>query len=136
MLRLGANPPEVLWESKVMRNHMCTSVLIDGHLYGFDEDKAFKCIDLAGNEKWAERGLGKGAVTAAGDRLLVLSGKGELIILRATPEGFTELSRRKVLDGGQCWTDPVLVDGRIYCRSSRGELVCLDHRPEPAGATP
>ena len=39
-----------------------------------------------------------------------------------------ELARAKVLDG-MCWTMPVLADGRIYCRNSKGHLVCLDVSP-------
>ena len=37
-----------LWESKAMRNQMSGCVLVDGHLYGFD-DAVLKCIDLEGN---------------------------------------------------------------------------------------
>jgi hypothetical protein len=34
----------------------------------------------------------------------------------------------KVLDDGVFWTAPVLSRGRIYVRSSKGQLVCRDHR--------
>ncbi len=115
------------WDSKVMRNHMSGCVLIDGHLYGFDE-AILKCIDLDGTELWAERGMGKGSLSAAGKRLLIMSGKGELIIADASPERFLELSRAKVVDGGVCWTTPVIANGLIYCRNSLGSLACMDHR--------
>jgi hypothetical protein len=36
-------------------------------------------------------------------------------------------SADKDLDG-QCWTMPVVANGRVYCRSHAGELVCLDLR--------
>ena len=103
----------------------CT--LFEGHLYGFDESM-LKCIDLEGNEAWRERGLGKGSVAVAGGRLIVVSSKGELIVATASPEGFEELSRKKVLDGGEYWTTPVLLNGLIYVRNSLGDLTCLDHR--------
>ena len=48
--------------------------------------------------------------------------------MKATPEGYEELSRTKVTKDGVCWTMPVIVDGRIYLRSSAGELVVRDHR--------
>jgi len=118
---------EVLWESKEMRNQMSGCVLFDGHLYGVD-DATLKCLDLDGEVKWAQRGLGKGCLLLAGGRLLVMSDKGELVIASASPAGYEELSRRKVLDGGVCWTTPVLLDGLVYCRNSEGDLVCLDHR--------
>jgi len=36
-----------------------------------------------------------------------------------------EISRAQVT-GPKCWTTPVLANGRIYCRNSRGDLTCLD----------
>ncbi len=120
--------PEALWENKVLRNHVTGCTLFEEHLYGFDES-ILKCIDLSGKEQWRVRGLGKGSVAVAGGRLIVISSKGELIIAEAGPEEFHELSRKKVLDGGEYWTTPVLLDGLIYCRNSLGELICLDHRP-------
>ena len=132
MLELGDTPePTVLWQSKRLRNKVSGCLLWNDHLYGFDESM-LKCFDLEGNEKWRERGLGMGSIAIAGGRLIVLSSKGGLLVAEATPEEFRELSRRDVLEGGVYWTAPVLLDGRIYCRNSLGELVCLDHRAPPA----
>jgi len=63
----------------------------------------------------------------ADGKLVILSEKGELVIADASPEGFKELARAKVLKG-TCWTVPVLSGGRIYCRSHEGDLVCIDVR--------
>ncbi len=127
LLDLSGEKPKVAWESKVMRNQMSGAVPWQGHLYGFD-DKVLKCIDLEGNEKWRERGLGMGALSIADGRLIVISEEGELVVAEATSKGFVELAREKVLDGGICWTVPVLSDGVIYARNHAGELVALDHR--------
>ena len=75
--------------------------------------------------KWEEKSITPGALIAADGKLIILTGKGELIIAKATPEKFDVISRAPVLTG-QCWTAPVLADGRIYCRNSSGEVVCLD----------
>jgi hypothetical protein len=32
--------------------------------------------------------------------------------------------------GGKCWTAPILANGRIYCRSSVGDIVCVDVRKD------
>jgi len=136
-LRL-APEPELVWRSRRMRNKVAGCTLLDGHVYGFDESM-LKCIDFEdGSECWSVRGLGMGSLAVAGDRLLVLSSRGELIVARATPEGFQELSRRAVLEDGVYWTVPVLLDGLIYCRNSLGSLVCLDHRSaaQQAAAAP
>ena len=69
-----------------------------------------------------------GAVLAAGQRLLVMGASGELIVAQAQPEGFEELSRVSLFEGGRNWSRPILVNGIVYCRNSRGALVARDHR--------
>ena len=113
------------WKNKYMRNHMDTCVLIDGHLYGFDDAK-LRCLDFNDGESMWTEGLGKGALSAAAGKLIILSGGGDLIIANASPQGFDKIDQAKVLKSGQFWTAPVLVNGKIYCRSSDGQLVCVD----------
>ena len=110
-----------------MRNHMASSVLVNGYLYGFNDAK-LRCIDFAGKGqvKWTQRGLGKGSLMAADGHLIILSEQGELIIAQATPQAFTPVTRAQVLDNDHGWMPPVLAAGRIYCRNDHGQLVCLD----------
>jgi outer membrane protein assembly factor BamB len=92
------------------------------------EAAKLKCLEFAtGNEKWAQPAFGSGGLVIADQKIIGLSGTGELMVAPATPEGFTPTARAQVL-GGKCWTAPVLADGRIYCRNSRGEVACLDVR--------
>jgi len=108
-----------------MSNHFNTSILWQGHLYGFHQS-TLKCLDYkTGDEKWSQRGLGKGSLILADTKLVILSERGELVIAEADPSAFKEISRAKVLNG-KCWTAPVLSHGRIYCRNAKGKLVCLD----------
>ena len=60
----------------------------------------------------------------AGDQLLVLSEKGELVLLRATPDQWSELGRLEVLSG-RTWNHPVLVGNRLYLRNAQ-EAVCYE----------
>ncbi len=64
---------------------------------------------------------------AADNKLLIQSGaSGELVIAAADPSGYRELRRTQVFDQvGDTFTPPVLSNGRIYCRSYNGEVVCL-----------
>jgi outer membrane protein assembly factor BamB len=127
LVDLSGAQPKLAWENKAMRNRMGGCVPWEGHLFGFD-DKVLKCLDLEGKERWRERGLGEGALSIAGGRLLVVSEDGELLVAEASPKAFRELARTKVLDGGPCWTVPVLANGIVYVRNQKGELVALDHR--------
>jgi len=125
LLRVTGGRPEVVWQNREMKNHFNTCVLLAGSIYGNDEN-TLKCLDLStGAERWRHRGgIGKGGLIASNGHLLVLTESGELLVIKATPTAYTEVSRAKVM-GGTCWTHPVLANGRLYCRNSQGELVCL-----------
>lgn len=124
---------KTVWQNKELKNMLASSVLLDGNLYGFDGDNTasrspFKCVDFAtGTLKWEDTSIGPGALMAADGKLIVLTGKGELIIAKPSPQKFDILGRAQVLKG-KCWTAPVLANGRIYCRNSSGDVVCLDLR--------
>ena len=123
--------PEVIWKSKVLRTQQAPGVLINGYVYGVDGDAGspatLKCIELkTGKEKWSHP-LGFGAVSAAGDKLIVISAKGELMVAPASPDGFQPISQAQVL-GVNCWTVPVLANGIVYCRNSKGDVVAVDLR--------
>jgi outer membrane protein assembly factor BamB len=135
---LKQNPPAEIWKSKVLRTQLSPAVFHEGHIYGVDgdtTDKArLKCIEFAtGAEKWSEPNIGNGGLTLADGKLIVLTGQGELMVLPAAPEAFQPTARAQVL-GGTSWTAPVLANGRIYCRNSRGDIVCVDVRKNSVAA--
>ena len=59
---------------------------------------------------------------------LVLTERGELVLVEVNPDRYIEKARVPVLEG-PCWTPPVLSDGRLYLRNDT-RLVCLDLRRE------
>ena len=108
------------------------AVLDQGHLYGVDGDTtekaSLKCIDFAtGAEKWKHANFGSGGIIIADGKIIALSGTGELLNEPATPDAFKPSARAQVL-GGKCWTAPVLANGFIYARNSRGDIVAVDAR--------
>lgn len=130
LIKIAGGKPEKVWENKNMRNHFNSCVLVDGFIYGFDgdagkADTGLKCLDWStGDVKWSNN-TGVGGLMVAGDKLIAMNEKGELIVAEATPKEFKQLARAQVL-GGKCWTTPVLANGRIYCRNAAGDVVCLD----------
>ena len=115
-----------------MKNQFSSSVLHNGTLYGFD-DATFKAIDAAtGDEHWKQRGFGHGSLILAGGHLIVLSERGKLALVNATPEEYRELGSTQVLEG-KCWTAPSLADGRLYVRNEE-QLVALDWKGAAAPA--
>jgi outer membrane protein assembly factor BamB len=128
----GQDQPEVLWQNKNLRTQFNSAVLIGDFLYGVDGDTtqkaALKCIEFkSGEQKWAEPGIGSGGLTVADGKLIVLTATGELIVAPATEKGFVPTARAQVI-GGKCWTVPVLANGTVYCRNSRGDIAAVDLR--------
>lgn len=118
-----------LWQSTVLGVTDCTPVVHEGHIYGQirQRGKGLKCVELAtGKEKWnQEQGIHPAycSVILVGDKLLMLMHNGELVLAEATPEGYREWARTKML--GATYSHPAISDGRLYLRDDR-ELVCLD----------
>jgi outer membrane protein assembly factor BamB len=132
LINLASGKPDQVWKNKALRTQLNPAVLVDGYLYGADGDTttkaALKCLELAtGTEKWSQANFGSGAVIMADGKLIALSGAGELMVAPASPTSFQPVARAQVL-GGKCWTAPVLANGLIYCRNSRGDLAVVDVR--------
>jgi outer membrane protein assembly factor BamB len=123
--------PTLHWNTTVLGNHLNTSVLFDAHYYGFDgrvnkEDGHLGCLDATtGKELWSTPI--RGSLIRAGNRLIIITLTGELVIAAAEPQAYRELARTQVL-GGTCWTAPTLSDGRLFVRNAKGELLCLELR--------
>lgn len=125
-----------LWTSfgvdSTLRNEWQTSILLDGYLYGFDNIGSagpvtnLACVNAeTGEQIWLERRFGKGNLIAADGKLWMTNMDGELIIVRATPDGFEELSRASVL--GSTRQAPSLSEGMLYVRDD-AVIMCVDVR--------
>ncbi len=120
------------FKNKNMSNHMASCVSWKNVLFGFDGNSSpssqvrLVAVDRdSGEVLWKERGLGCGTLMRSGDRLILLSDDGRLVIAEASDQEYKPLAKAEVLQG-KCWTMPVLAGGRIYCRNASGDLVCLD----------
>ncbi len=122
---VSTSPPTSVWDNRNMRNHMNSCVLWQGHLYGVDENQLRCLVFETGEVKWTEKSVGKGSLSMADGKLIVLSERGILMVAEATPAGFKPIARAQVLSG-KCWTTPVLSNGKIYCRNAAGDVVCVD----------
>ena len=65
------------------------------------------------------------SLIAADGKLFIITSKGDLVLVRASPKGYEELGRKKVLRGTR--QAPALANGLLYLRDDR-EIVCLDVR--------
>jgi outer membrane protein assembly factor BamB len=106
-----------VWENINMKNKFNSSVLHEGHVYGLDEG-ILTCLDVnTGVRKWKGGRYGYGQVILASGYLIVSSDKGELALVKATPEQYTEVSRFAAI-AGQTWNYPAIAGGKLLIRNA------------------
>ena len=137
--------------SRSLKAHWSTPVLHDGHLYGSSGrnagDTLLVCADWkTGAVRWSEAGLGRSSITWVDGHLIVLGEFGDLVLVKASPDRYEEVSRARLVaaatdtqnasrDAKQgreaellvapCWAAPVIARGYLFVRG-QGRLVCLD----------
>ncbi|MCL2027838.1 MAG: PQQ-like beta-propeller repeat protein [Bacteroidales bacterium] len=120
------------YANRNMVNHHGGVVLVDGHIYGFSDQSGWTCQSLrTGEQVWTKgrtaRGatdVGKGAILAVNDRLLLLEERRGLMgIVAASPQGwqefgtmeFPERTSIRTMDN-MVWAHPVIADGKLFVR--------------------
>jgi outer membrane protein assembly factor BamB len=109
---------EERWTSIGLKPYFNDFVVHSGHAYGFD-GRILSAIDLdKGERKWKGGRYGNGQLVLLPeqDLLLVLSEEGELALVRAVPDGFTELARMPAIHG-KTWNHPVVVRDVVLVRN-------------------
>ncbi len=109
---------EERWTSRGLKPSFSDFVVHDGHAFGFD-GAILACIDVEdGARKWKGGRYGQGQLVLLPDQdlLLVLSERGELALVRATSEQFTELARFPAIEG-KTWNQPALVGDVLLIRN-------------------
>jgi outer membrane protein assembly factor BamB len=140
MLKIGSKDDNFkvnkVWSSigggSVMRNEWQTAIHLGDYLYAFDNVGSagpvthLVCVEAAtGKQVWRKTRFGKGNMIAADGKLFATTMKGELVVIKATPDGYEELGRSTVIETTR--QAPSLANGRLYLRDG-AEIVCLDAR--------
>ncbi len=108
------------WTSLAIKPYFNDSILHNGFLYGFD-GPSLSCMDIQdGQRKWKGGRYGRGQIILLSDQdlLIVLSEKGEIALVDASPDQFVERGRIPGIKG-KTWNHPVLIDDILLVRNAQ-----------------
>ena len=143
-LDVSGGKAKIAWETGGLRTAWHSPAALDGFVYGMDESPTpirgkvgLRCYDLATGElKWSakgveaapregeERWISANPFTIAGGRMISYLND-HLVVTELSPTGPKTMAAADIGERGQ-WTVPVLANGRLYLRSTGGNLICLD----------
>jgi outer membrane protein assembly factor BamB len=129
LLKFNGKNLSKVWGNRDLCSQFASPVLYKGVLYGVNGNNGSKksicALDFkTGKKKW--RGtLRFGSLMIAGNMLIYLEENGKLNFLKINPAKEQIIKSVQVLKGGKSWTMPVVANGMLYCRNSKGNLVCL-----------
>ena len=152
MLALDEHKPgaTVMWKGKSdneiqtdgLHGVITTPVIIGDHIYGVCSYGQFRClVAKTGQRVWESQALTKerarwasGLIVRQGERLFINNDRGELIIVKPSPEGYREVSRTHLLNptsppGNRRelvsvnWSHPAYANRHIYARNDE-EIIC------------
>jgi len=132
----GAFEANEIWSSlgkdSQLRSEWQTPIIHQGHLYGLDNSGSagpitnLVCIRLSDRKTvWQKSRFGKSNLILADGKLFLTTMQGELVIVKADPSEFQEVSRVRVMETTR--QAPSLSEGRLYVRDD-AHVMCFDLR--------
>jgi outer membrane protein assembly factor BamB len=126
-------------QTDTLHSIISTPYMTGDYVYGVDSYGELRCLDAkTGDRIWESEAAVPRARWATihmvrnGENIWMFNDRGELIISRLSPQGFTEISRAKLIDptteqlrrgDGVCWSHPAYANKHIFARNDK-ELVC------------
>ena len=108
-----------VWTSAGLKSVFNDQVIHKGYAYGFD-GPYLACVDLKDGKRMWRGGRYQGFTLLLADQdiILILTEKGEVALVAASPDKFTELSRFRAING-KTWNLPALAGNIILVRNDR-----------------
>lgn len=127
LYEITAQGPQLWWESKDLTPKFSSAIYYNGYLFGTSENGELVCMSpMNGQVAWRQGGFEWGGLVAVDGTLIVMNGAGgDVVMVAADPAGYNELGRIKPLPGDQCWTAPIVADGKLLVRNKQA-LAVLD----------
>lgn len=133
--------PKTAWTTKSLNCLMATPLQLDGHLYALDKRNGLLCLSLSdGSVIWKDgyrmttKERNPHASMVWGEKkkglAVILNARGDLILARLSPQGYSEKGRVHLLDGRWIWSHPAFSGQDIYARSDT-EIIRVRISPPP-----
>jgi len=115
-------------DAEIFGSPQHTPIFYGGYIYGVRPSEEFVCLDLKGNIVWTSTSANKfglGPYLVAGEMIYIMDDEGVLTLIEASPDGYDQLSRAKMLDGHDSWGPMSIVSGRLILRDLT-KMICID----------
>ncbi len=142
LIKLGSDAPtaEEVWRGKGPHPDHNPPLLVDGHIYGVDEQGQLRCFELQTGEKiwesWAVATNNRPANSTTGflvknnDQYFIATEQGELVLAALSTGGYRETGRFRMLEptsqtGNRdvVWSHPAFANRCVFARNDK-EIVC------------
>jgi len=130
----GGYEIEEVYRSKDLGGTYALPVSFEGHLYGF-KGQFLTCVKAdTGKMVWKSRPPGGRGLILIDGHLVVYAAKGNIVVVKATPDGYMETARLQALEGsGYTW--PSFAGDTVFVRnlSEMAAVTITDRQSGPLG---
>ena len=124
LFRVGPAGLEELWESRRLKSKYAPIFYHRNTIFGLDDGILVAIDPATGERRWKRGRYGHGQMILAGEDLLVLTEKGDVVLVEASPEEHRELARLPALSD-KTWNPPA-ISGRYLLVRNHHEAVCYE----------
>ena len=144
MVKPGPDKAEIVWEGTPQISlgpKNGTPVVVDGHVYGCDQDGDLRCFKSATGERlWSTMAVLNNKPAQSGtffmartpQQWVLFNDSGDLILADLSPSGYKEASRAKILSADTpsmgrtvvVWSHPAFANRCVFARNDK-ELICV-----------
>lgn len=114
-----------IWLNKKITGGLSDAVLMGNQLYGAHTSKSFASFSAATGEiAWQSRDYQRCVTLRVGERLLLLSEQGDLMLCEPGSQGLKQLCKARLLEK-ESWTAPMILGKTAYLRD-RKHIMAVD----------
>ena len=120
----GVLSARTLWDSRRLKSKFAPVVRLRGTVYGLDDGILVALDPETGERHWKGGRYGHGQLLLVGELLLIVTEKGDVVMVEPNPSELRELGRFGAFDS-KTWNPPALSGRHLLVRNNR-EAACYE----------